>query len=177
MLLAKNWWAFLLRGIIALIFGAVAIMAPSVAFISLVLVFGIFALVDGIFSIASAFASNAKSENWWWLMLEGLVGILIGFLTIFQTSVMGDAWLFLIAAWAIINGVFKVVAAVRLRKVIKGEVWMILSGLLSVAFGVLVAMNPASGAFAVGFIIGIYAFLFGIMLILLSMKLKRFSAR
>lgn len=90
---------------------------------------------------------------------------------------MGDAWLFLIAAWAIINGVFKVVAAVRLRKVIKGEVWMILSGLLSVAFGVLVAMNPASGAFAVGFIIGIYAFLFGIMLILLSMKLKRFSAR
>ena len=99
MLLTRNWWAFLLRGIFALVFGVVAIFMPVAAFLSLVFVFGAFALVDGIFAIVSAFSSNAKSENWWWLIVEGLLGILIGLLTIIQPAAMGEAWLLLIGAW------------------------------------------------------------------------------
>jgi uncharacterized membrane protein HdeD (DUF308 family) len=174
MLLAKNWWMFLLRGILALIFGIAALFFPQTAFLTLVLVFGAFALVDGVFAIVAAFTSNAKSENWWWLILEGAFGVLIGMLTLIQPAAMGQAWLWLIAAWAIVTGVFEIVTAVRLRKMIEGELWMILAGLASVAFGVLVLIYPTSGAFAVGFIIGIYAILFGVMFIALSLGLRKF---
>lgn len=175
MRLAGNWWLFLLRGILALIFGVVALFFPAAAFLSLVLVFGAFALVDGVFALISAFTSNAKSENWWWLILEGVVGILIGVLTIIQPAAMGQAWLILIAAWAIVTGIFEIITAIRLRKVIAGEFWLILGGLISVAFGVLVLVYPASGAFALGFIIGIYAILFGVLFIMLALNLRKFK--
>ncbi len=176
MLLARNWWMFLVRGILALIFGIVALVFPLATFQALVLIFGAFALVDGIFAIVSAFSSNAKTENWWWLILEGALGILIGILTIIQPAAMGEAWLILIAAWALVTGIFEIITAIRIRKQIEGEFWMILSGLISVAFGVLVFLNPVSGAFAIGFIVGIYAIMFGAMMIALSLKLRKHSA-
>lgn len=174
MLLARNWWLFLLRGILALIFGVAALYVPQTAFLTLVLVFGVFALVDGIFTLISAFTSNAKSENWWWLILEGVFGVLIGVLTLVQPAAMGQAWLILIAAWAIVTGIFEIVTAVRLRKVIEGEFWLILGGLVSVAFGLLVAFFPQSGASAIGFIIGIYAILFGLFFVMLALRLRKF---
>lgn len=176
MLLARNWWMFLLRGVLALIFGVVAIMFPASAFVSLVLIFGAFALVDGIFALVSAFTSNAKSENWWWIILQGVLGVLVGALTLIQPAAMGESLLILIGAWAIVSGIFQIITAIRIRKQIEGEFWMILSGLISVAFGALVIANPLSGAVAIGFIIGIYAVIFGITLIALSLRLKKHAA-
>jgi uncharacterized membrane protein HdeD (DUF308 family) len=175
MLLARNWWMFLLRGILALVFGIVALFFPQAAFLSLVLVFGAFALVDGIFALISAFTSGAKSENWWWLVLEGAFGILIGLLTIIQPAAMATAWLIIIAAWAIVTGIFEIITAIRLRKEITGEWALILGGVISVLFGLLVSFYPASGAFAVGFMIGIYAIVFGALFIWLALNLRKFS--
>lgn len=173
MLLARNWWAFAIRGLIAIIFGIIAIFFPATAFLSLVLVFGIFALVDGIFSIVAVFVSGAHSESWWWLVLEGAFGILIGILTLIQPAAMGLAWILVIAAWAIITGILEIFTAVRLRKVITGEGWMILSGILSILFGILAAVYPQSGAFAIGLIIGIYALMFGITMLMLAFRLRK----
>jgi uncharacterized membrane protein HdeD (DUF308 family) len=172
MLLARNWWMFLLRGILALIFGGFALFLPRVAFLSLVLVFGAFALIDGIFAIISAFTSNAKSENWWWIILEGAFGILIGILTVIQPAAMGQAWLWVIGFWAVVTGLFEIITAIRLRKLIEGELWMILAGLASVIFGILVFIYPGSGAFAIGLVLGIYAIIFGITLIAFSLRLR-----
>jgi uncharacterized membrane protein HdeD (DUF308 family) len=177
MLLTRNWWVFLLRGVIAVIFGLIAIFMPVVAFLSLVFVFGAFALVDGIFTIISAFTSNAKSENWWWLILEGLFGILIGVLTLVQPAAMSEAWLLLIAAWAIITGILEIITAFRLRKEITGEFWLILGGSISVLFGIAIAMSPVTGAFAVGFIVGIYAMVFGIAFIMLALRMRKHGSR
>ena len=174
MLLARNWWMFLIRGVLAVIFGIVAILFPATAFISLVLIFGAFAFVDGVFALIAGII--AKSENWLWLILEGVIGIFIGVVTLVQPSAMGEAWLILIAVWAIVTGIFEVVTAIRIRKLIEGEFWMILSGLISFAFGVLVLVNPMSGAVAIGFIIGIYAVMFGATLIALSLRLRRPAA-
>lgn len=173
MSLTKNWWLFLLRGILALIFGLVAIFFPIAAFTTLVFVFGAFALADGIFAIVSALTSQAKSENWWWLVLGGLFGILIGILTLLQPAVVTGALLLLIAAWAIVTGLFQIITAIRLRKEITGEFWLILSGLFSVIFGVLVILSPAAGAFTIGFLIGIYALVFGVTLIMLAFRLRK----
>lgn len=176
MLLAKNWWAFLLRGILALIFGVVALIYPASAFLSLVLIFGAFAFVNGLFAIIAAFTSNARSENWWWLIFEGVIGIAVGVLTIVQPAAMGEAWLLLIAAWAIVTGVLEIITAIRIRKLITGEFWLILGGSLSVLFGLFVAFFPMTGAAAIGVIVGIYAILFGIFFIALSLGLRKFNA-
>lgn len=171
--LARNWWVFLLRGILAILFGLAAIFFPATAFLTLVIIFGAYALVDGIFAIVAAFTSEAKSESWWWLVLEGVLGIIIGILTIIQPVAMGAALLYLIAAWALLTGIFEIVTAIRLRKVIEGEFWLILAGAFSVIFGLLVFAYPISGAVAVGFIIGIYALMFGITLLMLAMRLRK----
>jgi len=175
MRLARNWWLFLLRGILALIFGIAAILFPQTAFLSLVLIFGAFALVDGLFALVAAFTGGAKAENWWWLILEGVFGILIGLLTIVQPAVMATAWLLVIATWAIVTGVFEIITAIRLRKQITGEWALILGGVISVLFGVAVAVYPASGAFAVGFLVGIYAVMFGLVFIWLAINLRKFK--
>jgi uncharacterized membrane protein HdeD (DUF308 family) len=172
MLLARNWWAFLLRGILAVIFGLVALFYPASAFLSLVLVFGAFALVNGVFAIVSAFTGGVHSENWWWIILEGAFGILIGVLTVMQPLAMGLAWVLVIAAWAIVTGVFEIISAIRLRKMITGEWAMILSGVLSVLFGAILAFYPRAGALAVGFIFGIYALIYGVMYLVLGWHLR-----
>lgn len=177
MLLARNWWAFAIRGLVALIFGIVAIFFPATAFLSLVLVFGIFALVDGIFSIVAVFVSGANSESWWWLVLEGAFGILIGILTLIQPAAMGLAWIFVIAAWAIVTGILEIFTAINLRKIITNEGWMIVSGALSILFGILIAFSPQSGAFAIGLIIGIYALMFGITLLMIAFRLRKHAQR
>ena len=175
--LARNWWMFLLRGVLALVFGVIAIFLPQAAFVSLVIVFGTFALVDGIFALISAFTSNVKSENWWWLIFEGAVGVLIGVLTLIQPTAMSKAWLLLIGVWAVVTGLFEIITAIRLRKVIEGELWMIFAGLASIAFGILVLIYPASGAFAIGFILGFYAIIFGTTLIAFSLRLRSHNER
>ena len=177
MLLARNWWMFLIRGVLALVFGIVALFFPAAAFLSLVIIFGVFAFVDGIFAVVAAFTSNAKSENWWWLILEGVFGIVIGLFTFFQPVAMGEAWLILIGIWAIVTGIFEIVTAIRIRKLIEGELWLIIGGLISVAFGGLVLVYPMSGAFAAGFVIGIYAIIFGAMFIMLALGLRKFMKR
>ena len=165
----------MLRGILALVFGVVALFFPQAAFLSLVLIFGAFALVDGVFALIAAFSGGAKSENWWWLILEGAFGILIGVLTIIQPAAMAAAWLIIIAVWAIVTGIFEIITAVRLRKEMTGEWALILGGVISVLFGLLVAVYPASGAFAVGFMIGIYAIFFGALFIWLALNLRKFK--
>ena len=177
MLLAKNWWLFLLRGILAIVFGIVAIFFPRIAFLSLVLIFGAFALVDGIFTLFSAFAGNARSESWWWLVFEGLFGILIGVLTMWQPFAMGMAWIFMIALWAVVTGIFEIVTAIRLRKAITGEWMLILAGVISVLFGLMAAFYPGAGAAAIGMIVGIYAMIFGIIFVVLAIRLKSFGTR
>jgi uncharacterized membrane protein HdeD (DUF308 family) len=175
MRLARNWWLFLLRGVLALIFGVVAILFPQTAFLSLVLIFGAFALVDGVFALIAAFSGGARTENWWWIILEGIFGVLIGVLTIVQPAAMATAWLLVIATWAIVTGVFEIITAIRLRKEITGEWALILGGVISVLFGVAAAVYPASGAFAIGFLVGIYAVIFGLIFIWLAINLRKFK--
>ena len=172
MLLARNWWLFLVRGILALIFGIVALVFPAAAFLSLVLVFGAFALVDGIFAIISAFTSNAKSENWWWLILEGVVGILIGVLTVIQPAAMGAAWVYLIAAWAIVSGSIELMAAYQFRDVIRREWLLALDGAIAILFGLVLIVFPSAGALAVVWLIGAFAIVSGVILLVIAFRLR-----
>jgi len=166
---------FLLRGILALIFGLIAIFQPAATVLVVVWIFGIFMLVDGIIAIISAFTSNAKSEHWWFIIIAGVLGVILGAMTLFNPTAMGIAWIYLISIWAIVTGIFEIITAIRLRKEIKGEVWLIIGGIISIIFGLLILFNPLAGAVAIGFIVGVFAVIFGIVFIAFSIKLKKYG--
>lgn len=172
--LARNWWALALRGVLAILFGVAAFVWPGMTIAALVLLFGAYAFVDGLFALMAAIRQHGDvgSERWWMLLLEGLAGIGVGVLTVLWPNITGLVLLYLIAAWAIITGVFEILAAIRLRREIDNEWWLALAGIASVVFGVLIALQPAAGALAIVWILGGYAILFGILLLALAFRLR-----
>lgn len=176
-ILSRSWWALLLRGLVAIAFGALAWLQPGITLSALVLLFGAYALADGILAAWTAISGRKQNENWWVLLLEGLVGIGIGILTFLAPNVTALVILFYIAIWAIATGVLEIVAAIRLRKEIQDEWWLILGGLASVVFGVLLIVQPGAGALALLWLIGTYAIVFGVLFVLLAFKMRGFVSQ
>ena len=175
--MSRAWWLLLLRGIAAVIFGVIAWVQPGISLASLVLVFGAYCLADGILGLWTALSGSRDHEYWWLLLLEGLLGIGVGVLTFLAPGLTALALLFYIAIWAIATGVLEIAAAIRLRKEIGNEWLLLLSGLASVAFGVLLAAQPNAGALAVLWLIGFYAILFGVLLLMLAFKTRKLAGK
>ncbi len=175
-LFAGRWWAVLLRGIVVLAFGVLAFAWPGVTVATLVLLFGFYALMDGIFSLVSAIGGRRHREDRWLLVLEGIVGIWAGIVTLRSPAITAVALVFFISIWAMATGFLRIVAAMRLRKEISGEVWLALSGVLSVLFAFMLMLNPGIGVIALIWLIGGYALMMGVFLILLGVELRGLRA-
>jgi uncharacterized membrane protein HdeD (DUF308 family) len=174
-LFTRNWWVMLLRGIVAILFGIFALRRPGMTLSALVLLFGVYALVDGVFSLFGAIAGWRHREDRWLLLLEGLIGLAVGFVTLQVPGVTAVALVFFIAAWALAIGLLRIIAAIRLRRELSGELWMVLSGIAGVVFAFLVMARPAAGALALVWMIGWFAIFMGATLVMLSFKLRRLS--
>ena len=170
--LAQYWWLILLRGIAAIIFGILAFIWPGIALATLVLFWGAFTLVDGVLALAHAImGGDVKSR--WWLALTGILGIIVGLLTFNMPGVTALVLLFFIAGWAIALGIFQIVGAIRLRKEIDNEWWLVLGGVLSILFGAILLIAPGAGAIGLIWVIASYAIAFGVLLVMAALKLKR----
>jgi len=175
-LFAGRWWAVLLRGIVVLAFGVLAFAWPGVTVATLVLLFGFYALMDGIFSLVSAIGGRRRREDRWLLVLEGIVGLWAGIVTLRSPAITAVALVFFISIWAMATGFLRIVAAMRLRKEISGEVWLALSGVLSVLFAFMLMLNPGIGVIALIWLIGGYALIMGVFQILLGVELRGLRA-
>jgi uncharacterized membrane protein HdeD (DUF308 family) len=172
--LCKNWWLLLLRGIAAIVFGVLTFVWPGITLLTLVLFYGAFALVDGVLAIAAAIMGGQPAPRWW-LAIVGLLGIAAGIVTFAWPGITALVLLLFIAGWAIAMGIFEIVGAIRLRKEIDNEWWLIASGVLSVLFGLVLIVQPQTGALALLFVIGAFAILHGITLVWLSLRLRKHS--
>ena len=174
--LADNWWLLLLRGLAAIAFGVLAFFWPGLTLVTLTLLWGAYALVDGVVAIWAAFnASGGDAGPRWWLGLSGVAGIIAGILTFYYTGTTTLALLMFIAAWAIVIGVLQIWGAIALRKALEHEWLLILNGALSVAFGVILLMQPGTGALALVWMIAWYAIFFGCLYIALAFRLKQYK--
>jgi len=172
--MADKWWLLLLRGIAAIVFGILAFIWPVITLLTLTLLWGAFALADGILALWGAISGpGGQAGSRVWLAIVGICGILAGLLAFAWPGITALVLLVFIAVWAIIIGVMQIWGAIQLRKEIEGEWLLILSGLLSVAFGVLLLVQPGAGALAVVWIIGWYAILAGCIYIALALRLKK----
>ena len=173
----RHWWMLALRGVLAVIFGVIALVWPAMTLEVLVILFGVYALMDGIFLLVTSLVNRLLYPQWGRLLLSGILGVTIGILTFIWPRITALALLILIAARALIVGIFEIVAAIQLRKEMTGEWLLGLSGILSILFGVLLVLQPASGAVAIVWLIGVYAIVFGILIFLLALRIKSIADR
>ena len=170
--LKRHWWVPVIRGIAAIVFGVIAFTHPVMAIATLVLFFGAWVLIDGIFRIFGAIKHRGSDSDWAWQLVIGLIGIIVGLLTFHAPQVTALALVIYIAAWALMIGASEIVMAVKLRHEIKGEWLLILMGLASIVFAVLLLWNPIAGAAAVIWLIAWYAVVLGILAIFFGFRLK-----
>jgi uncharacterized membrane protein HdeD (DUF308 family) len=166
--LGRRWWILLVRGVIAVVFGLLAFAWPGLTIIILTALFAAYALVDGVFALLVGLHSR-----WWVLAMIGVLGIVAGLVAFLSPGLTALTLLLIIATWAILRGIIEIAAAIQLRKVIANEWALILGGICSVVFGIILFARPAVGALAVIWIIGAYALIIGIFLIILSFRVKR----
>lgn len=171
-MMAKNWWLWLFRGIFAILFGVLAFAMPGITLVSLVLLYGVYALADGLTSIWVGAGARV-----WSFVLLGILGIIVGIYTFVYTGITALVLLYLIAGWSIARGIFEIIAAIRLRKEIENEWWLILGGVISIIFGVALIVNPGAGALAMVWVIGIYAIVFGVTMTVLAFRLRGLRGR
>jgi uncharacterized membrane protein HdeD (DUF308 family) len=170
--LVRNWWTFLVRGIAAVVFGALALALPLSTLVVLVAFYGAYAFVDGVFALVGAMRAAKEHERWGWLALEGVAGIAAAAVTLFYPAITALVLLLIIAFWAIVTGVLEIATAVRFGKILHGEWALWLGGILSILFGALLVAQPASGALAVVWLIGIYAVIFGLTNTIVAFRLR-----
>jgi uncharacterized membrane protein HdeD (DUF308 family) len=169
--LVQNWWLFTLRGILGIIFGCIALIFPGPTMLSLVIVFSAYMLVDGVAAIISAVRAIRKKDRWGLLLFEGLLNIAVGIVAFLWPGITVIAFVLLVAAWAIVSGALMAAAGFRLN-VPHGRWWLVLGGLLSLAYGALLVATPLIGAVVLTWWMGAYALAFGIALVVFSLKLR-----
>ena len=169
--LSQNWWATLVRGLIAIGLGLFAWVLPDLFWASLVVVAGAYLLIDGIFAIAAAL--RGQTDDRWLHLLEGIVGIGAGAIIFLYPDLAGTAIVLVIGIWAMVTGVLEVVAAVRLRQEIENEWLLGIGGVISIGLGVLLVFQPQSGWVTTTYVLGTYGILFGVLLVALALRLRR----
>jgi uncharacterized membrane protein HdeD (DUF308 family) len=168
----KNWWVLLLRGVVAILFGILAFAMPGLTIVTLVLLYGIYAFADGITALWVGATSRA-----WWLILVGLLGVVIGIYTFVFPGITAIVLLYIIAGWASARGVLEIITAIQVRKEIENEWILIIGGIFSILIGIALFVNPGAGALALVWLIGVYAFIFGILMIILAFRMRGLRSR
>jgi uncharacterized membrane protein HdeD (DUF308 family) len=171
-LLAQNWWAVALRGVIGILFGLVALLLPAATMLSLILLFAAYLLVDGVFAIISAVRAARRHERWGLLVLEGVVDLIAAGVALVWPGITVLAFVLLVAAWALLSGGLMLASAFNLN-IDHGRWWLALGGIASIVFGVLLVIAPLIGAIVLTWWIGAYAMVFGISLLVLAFKLRQ----
>jgi uncharacterized membrane protein HdeD (DUF308 family) len=170
--ITSHWWLFLIRGLLALALGIAVPFFQVAAIFAIAILVGAYCFADGVVAIVAAFRMSHAGGSWWWLVLEGILGIAVGVVTFFYPGITIFALAYLVGAWAIVTGVLSIASAIRLRQHVPNEwLWMI-GAVLSIIFGILVYIAPVFGLLFIVWMVSIYAILAGIFFIWLAFRLR-----
>lgn len=173
MTLTLTWKALGLRGVSALAFGVLTLLWPGITLWALVVVWGAYALIDGAALLAAVLRHDpATASHRGLFALQGVVGIAAGVVTFAWPEITGLALLFLIAAWAFIAGSAAIATGLRIRRAVEGEWLLIATGALAIVFAITLVVTPGAGALVITWLIGWFALLWGLMLLMAAWRLR-----
>lgn len=170
--MSRDWWIIALQGVAAIVFGVLALVLPGITLLALVFLFGAYAIVDGVLALMRGFRRGGEDGPDWWRIVQGVVGIAAGLIAFVMPGITALALLVVIAAWAIVSGAIELVAAYQLRDAIRGEWLLALDGVLTILLGVLLIVFPGAGALALVWLIGAYAIVSGVVLLVEAFRLR-----
>ncbi len=177
-LLARSWWVLLIYGLLAALFGLYALTRPLGAAMAMTWALGVLALAEGLLGLLGLFGlfdrNSAAPKGW--LALYAILSLLFGVLAVFNPVSMAGGLVLVLAAWLIVGGIFRIVFAIRVRKLISNEWLLILSGALSIVLGVLMAMNPLAGVVVTTLWIGALFLVYGVFQIVGAFRLRKFKS-
>jgi len=166
------WWLVLLRGVLAVIFGLYALFAPETALLALVLVYGFYAIMDGVAALVVGFRHRSTS-HWGWHVAQGVVSLIAGVIALFWPGPTVLALVLIIGVWSIVLGVTQIVEAFTARRAGSSSwVWLLISGIVGILFGIVLLSSPAAGALALLWVIGLFSLVFGVVLVVWAFKLR-----
>jgi uncharacterized membrane protein HdeD (DUF308 family) len=171
--LADPAWMLMLRGAIGILFGVLAIAWPGLTLLVLVTLFAVYALLGGVVSIAGAFRIRRVESKWWLPLLLGIVSIVAGIYALLAPALTTLVLVLVMGANAIITGALDIALAVRLRKVLRWQWLLVLGGVVSILFGVLVFARPDAGALALVWMVSLYALITGVLLFAQGLRMRR----
>lgn len=174
-LLLKSWKVLALRGVVSLLFGVLAALWPGLTLMWLIVLFAAYALLSGFASMAAGIQNRKSNSDWWLLLLLGLVSVIAGVIAVLSPGITALVLVLLIGANALVGGIIDIVMSIRLRKTIRGEGFLILNGIVSVLFGVLVFFFPGAGALALVWLISMYAIVTGMLLLALAWRVRSWT--
>ena len=174
-LFSKSWRSLALRGVISLVFGILAALWPGITLLWLLIMFAAYALIQGVVSAVAAFQSRKTHHDWWLMLLWGVVGIGAGVTAFMLPDLTAVVLVLVIGATALASGIVDIAMAIRLRKTIHGEGFLILNGIISIAFGAFVFFFPGAGALALVWMIAMYAIVSGLLLLALAWRAKKWG--
>jgi uncharacterized membrane protein HdeD (DUF308 family) len=166
------WGGLALRGALAILFGVLALSRPAAIGTGLIFLFGAYVFIDGVFALVASVRLEQLNERWWPMLLVGLIGLAAGVFVFERPLTTAVGIVYFIAAWALVTGIFEVIAAFRLRKVVEGEWLLAVAGLLAIAFGLMIGSRPDAGLVSLIWVIGAYAIIFGVLLLGLAVRLR-----
>jgi uncharacterized membrane protein HdeD (DUF308 family) len=165
----SSGWSIVLRGILACIFGILILANPSVGVAMLIVMFAVYAAVDGVAALATAVDHGRAGLRWGWWLFEGLVSLAVAALALARPGITLLALVLLIAFRAILLGLIELGGALGGKGL--DHRWLLgVTGVVSVLFGVLMLGNPVAGTMAVVWVIGVYAVVFGVMLVIVGVR-------
>jgi uncharacterized membrane protein HdeD (DUF308 family) len=175
--LTQRWWVFLVRGLCAIALAVVAFTQPAATLLALIIVWGAYAVSDGVMALWAGWADRQGGRGMWPLLIVGVASLVAGLTAWIWPQITAFVLLAIIASWSIVRGLFEIVAAIRLRRVIENEWLLITTGALSLLFGIVLLSRPRLGLLALVYLIGSYALVCGILLVVLAFRLRSLRGR
>lgn len=172
----RNWWMLALRGLLAIIFGLIALFAPGIALLAFIAVFAVYAIIDGVVAVTVAIRERESLKRWGWVLFEGIISILAGIFAFFYPVKTALILLFIVAAWAILTGILEIVTAIALREHLSHEWALILAGIVSIVFGLILFIFPGAGLLSLLWLVGIYSICFGVLFIVRAFQLRSWAS-
>lgn len=170
--LAGRWKWILARGALAVLFGVAAFVVPGVSLLAIVLIWGAYAIADGVLALVTGWKSRDAGRAIWPFLVLGVLGIAAGAIALFRPDVAATGLVLVVAVWSIVGGILQIVVAIRLRAALDNEWLLVAAGLMAVAFGALLAFDPAAGALSLVWILGAFALVYGALLVTLALRLR-----